>query len=76
MNGTGRGAMLPQRCFEGAAAMTAGLAEASASGATPEPADEPRRKLDIVLTVNGAQHRLQGLDAHTTLLDVLGNDLH
>ena len=56
--------------------MTAGLAEASASGATPEPADEPRRKLDIVLTVNSAQHRLQGLDAHTTLLDVLGDDLH
>ena len=50
-----------------------------APGATPEPAPElayePRRQLDVVLTVNGAEHRLPGLDAHTTLLDALRDHL-
>ena len=46
-----------------------------ASGATPEPAAEPRRQFDVVLTVNGAEYRLPGLDAHTTLLDALRDHL-
>ena len=60
----------------GGAAMVAGLTEASASGATPEPGVEPRRQLDVVLTINGAEHRLPNLDAHTSLLDALRDHLH
>ena len=56
----------------GGAAVVAGLAETSAAA---EPTDEPRRQLDVVLTINGAEHRLAGLDAHTTLLDALRDHL-
>ena len=59
----------------GGAAMTAGLAETPVAGAAPEPPNEPRRRLDVVLTVNGAAHRLPDLDAHTTLLDTLRDHL-
>ena len=59
----------------GSAAMVAGLAETPASGATPEPAIEPRRQVDVVLTINGAEHPLCDLDAHTTLLDALRDRL-
>lgn len=46
-------------------------------GATPfDPTTEPQRKTDVVLTVNGAVHRLDALDAHTTLLDALRDHLH
>ncbi len=38
--------------------------------------DPPRRWFDIVLSVNGVEHRLPGLDAHTTLLDALRDHLH
>ena len=55
--------------------MVGGLAGAPASGATPEPAGEPRRQLDVVLTINGTEHRLPDLDAHTTLLDALRDHL-
>ncbi len=55
--------------------MVVGLGEAPASGATPEPASEPHRRIDVVLTVNGTEHRLPGLDAHTTLLDALRDHL-
>ena len=54
--------------------MIAGSVE-PASGATPEPASEPRRQLDVALTINGAEHRLPDLDAHTTLLDALRDHL-
>ena len=37
--------------------------------------DEARRKLDIVLTVNGTEHHLPDLDAHTSLLDALRDHL-
>lgn len=43
----------------------------STSGAAYEPAGELHRQFDVVLTVNGVEHRLPGLDAHTTLLDAL-----
>ena len=56
----------------GGAAVVAGLAETSAAA---ESTDEPRRQLDVVLTINGAEHRLAGLDAHTTLLDALRDHL-
>ena len=55
--------------------VTIGHAEAASAGHTLGPTDEPRRQLDVVLTVNGAQHRLPGLDAHTTLLDALRDHL-
>ena len=59
----------------GGAAMMAGPTETPASGATPEPADGLRRQFDVVLAVNGTEHRLPGLDAHTTLLDALRDHL-
>ena len=59
----------------GGAVMAAGLADTPASAATPEPADAPRRQLDVVLTVNGAEYRMPDLDAHTTLLDALRDHL-
>ena len=34
-----------------------------------------RRNADVVLRVNGQRHRLPDLDAHTTLLDALRDDL-
>ena len=58
----------------GTAAVT-GLAETPASGATPEPGAEPHRQFDVVLTINGVERRLIGLDAHTTLLDALRDHL-
>ncbi len=33
------------------------------------------RQFDVVLTINGAEHRLANLDAHTSLLDVLRDSL-
>ena len=60
----------------GGAAMVAGLADMPVSAVALAPADEPRRQFDVVLTINGAEHRLPGLDAHTTLLDALRDHLH
>ena len=57
------------------AAVLAGLSEAPAAGAAQAPMEEPRRQLDVVLTINGAEHHLPGLDAHTTLLDALRDHL-
>ena len=59
----------------GGAAVTAGVAGTQVAGAAPKPADEPRRRLDVVLTVNGAEYFLPDLDAHTTLLDALRDHL-
>ena len=56
----------------GSAAVMLGTEQASA--ATPLDG-EPRRQLDVVLSVNGADHRLANLDAHTTLLDALRDHL-
>ena len=55
--------------------MIAGSTGAPASEAAPERAMEPQRRFDVVLAVNGAEHRLPGLDAHTTLLDALRDHL-
>ena len=41
-----------------------------------EMSSQPQHNLKIVLTVNGAQHRLDALDANTTLLDCLRDHLH
>ena len=43
--------------------------------ADPAPAMDAGRTFDVVLTVNGHEHRLPGLDAHTTLLDALRDHL-
>ena len=59
----------------GGAAMMVDLPGMSASGATSKLASESHRQIDVVLTVNGAEHRLPGLDAHTTLLDALRDHL-
>ncbi len=56
----------------GSAAMMLGPEQAAAA---PQPQDAPLRQLDVVLRVNGAEHRLPGLDAHTTLLDALRDHL-
>ena len=42
------------------------------------PAVEPHtiRSMDVDLTINGAQHRLAGLDVNATLLDCLRDALH
>ena len=56
--------------------MVTGFSESPANGATVAPAIEPRRQVDVVLTINGAEHRLPDLDAHTTLLDALRDRLH
>ncbi len=34
------------------------------------------RTIDLVLTINGTEHRLTGIEAHTTLLDALRDHLH
>ena len=34
------------------------------------------RTIDLALTINGTEHRLTGIEAHTTLLDVLRDHLH
>ena len=47
----------------------AGDAMLGAAKAVAAPAG--RRSGDVVLKINGAEHRLPGLDAHTTLLDAL-----
>ena len=57
----------------GGAAMIAGLPEGTAYA---ELADAAHRQIDVVLNVNGVEHRLPGLDAHTTLLDALRDHLH
>ena len=56
--------------------MIAGFAEPSAADVSSEPEGQPRRQFDVVLTVNGAEHHLANLDAHTSLLDALRDHLH
>ena len=46
------------------------------ASAAAESPSEPQRRLDVVLTVNGARHQLTALDANTTLLDCLRDHLH
>ena len=46
------------------------------TAAAPDLALEGRRAFDVVLDVDGTEHRLPGLDAHTTLLDALRDHLH
>ena len=55
--------------------MSIGFTEPPAAASTAELSIEPRRQFDVVLTVNGAEYRLPGLDAHTTLLDALRDHL-
>ena len=43
---------------------------------TVAPPSRPPLRLDVTLTVNGAQHQLPALDANTTLLDALRDHLH
>ena len=59
----------------GGVAVVAGLADMPARAVTLTAAEQPRRQFDVVLTINGAEHRLAGLDAHTTLLDALRDHL-
>ena len=55
--------------------MMVGLAERPAAGTTLERTTRPLRQFDVVLTINGAEHHLLALDAHTTLLDALRDHL-
>ena len=57
-------------------AALAGAGEAAGATAPSAPAAEDRRTFDVVLDVDGTEHRLPGLDAHTTLLDALRDHLH
>ena len=58
-------------------AMVSGVAPAlSAEPGTAPPARASADGVDIVLTVNGRDHRLAGLKPHTTLLDALRDHLH
>ena len=59
----------------GGAAMMVNLPGISVPGAGREPAGESHRQVDVVLTINGVEHRLPGIDAHTTLLDALRDHL-
>ena len=58
----------------GAALASAG--ETAASAPPSRSAREAHSTLDVTLDVDGATHRLPGLDAHTTLLDALRDHLH
>ena len=72
----------------GGAMIGIGLAEPSASAAesgkgtnmsesaATETSNAPQRSMEVSLTVNGVQHRLEALDANTTLLDCLRDRLH
>ena len=46
------------------------------AAATAASAPVGRRSVDVTLRINGAEHRLADLDAHTTLLDALRDHLH
>ena len=59
----------------GGAAMIAGLAAPAAADAGPDLGLQARRQVDVVLSVNGAEHHLPALDAHTSLLDALRDQL-
>ena len=58
-------------------AALAGDAAAAGGGmaAMTDPAGGPRPTVDVALTINGEDHLLPGLDAHTTLLDALRDHL-
>ena len=56
--------------------LVAGVPDLPIAGAARIAPDQPQRSFDVVLDVNGVQHRLPGLDAHTTLLDALRDHLH
>ena len=49
---------------------------APGASAKAEPSAELRRSLNLVLTINEAQHRLDALEPNTTLLDWLRDVLH
>ncbi len=60
-----------------ATSLVGGAALAGAGATTPSAsAAEGRRSCDVVLDVDGTEHRLPGLDGHTTLLDALRDHLH
>ncbi len=48
---------------------------ATAAASSGSALSEDRRAFDVVLDVDGTEHRLPGLDAHTTLLDALRDHL-
>lgn len=54
-----------------AAAATAAGSAAPIDSGEGVPPSAPGRSMDVVLTINGAPHRLSKLDANTTLLDCL-----
>ncbi len=58
--------------------LAGGIVIAAGADGAPRPGDEPsspQRSFDVVLVVNGGEHRLPALDAHTTLLDALRDRL-
>ncbi len=57
----------------GGSMMTIGNA---AAAAVKDAGPKGARTVDVTLTINGAEHRLAGVEAHTTLLDALRDHLH
>jgi xanthine dehydrogenase YagT iron-sulfur-binding subunit len=65
-----------RRLIEGAAGLAALPVVAAAQSQAPSPAPQSRRaSMDLVLNINGRDHRL-ALDPRTTLLDALREHLH
>ena len=48
----------------------------SAAAAVKDAGPKGACTVDVTLTINGAEHRLAGVEAHTTLLDALRDHLH
>ena len=57
----------------GGSMMTIGNA---AAAAVDDAGPKGARTVDVILTINGAEHRLAGVEAHLTLLDALRDHLH
>ena len=55
---------------------TSGALLAGGAGSEPQPNPCLLHRMDVTLTVNGVQHRLEALDVNTTLLDALRDHLH
>ena len=53
-----------------------GVAASGAGAATAGPPAGARATLDVALTINGVERRLDSIDANTTLLDALRDYLH
>ena len=60
----------------GTSVAVGGAAASGAGAVAARPPAGARSTLDVALTVNGVERRLDGIDANTTLLDALRDHLH